>query len=125
VGWKTTPAGSYEMEEQQKVQELQKVAPTLARTPKKGKRMANVLKAVLRPSKIATLAPPKVSKDKVDETKMTVNVELSSDLDKAGPSESLSSKQKSESLPEKLVLPTPEVASLEDIEYIIRHASGK
>ena len=80
--------------------------------------MANVLKAVLRPSKIATLAPPKVSKDKVDETKMTVNVELSSDLDKAGPSES-------ESLPEKLVLPTPEVASLEDIEYIIRHASGK
>jgi hypothetical protein len=45
--------------------------------------MANMLEAVLRPSKMATLAPPKVSKDKVDEP-MVVIVGTSPDLDKAG-----------------------------------------
>jgi hypothetical protein len=34
-------------------------------------------------------------------------------------------RQKSDSLPEKVVLPTPEVASHKDLEYIIHHASGK
>jgi hypothetical protein len=56
---------------------------------------------------------------------MIVNIDMSSYLDKAGPSESISPRQNFDSLPEKVVLPTPEVASLEDLEYIILHASGK
>jgi hypothetical protein len=87
--------------------------------------MANMLEAVLRPSKVATPTPSKVSKDKVDESKMTANVDISSDLDKAGPSEYIPSKQKSESPPEKITRPTPKAASHEDLEYIIRHALGK
>jgi hypothetical protein len=56
---------------------------------------------------------------------MTINVNISSDLDKAGPLESILPKQKFDSLLEKVVLPTPKAASLEDIEYIIHHALGK
>jgi hypothetical protein len=75
------------------VQELSKIASTPAGTPRKFKRMANVLEAVLRPSKVTTLAPMKVSKDKVDEPKMTANVDISSNLDKDGPLESIPSKE--------------------------------
>jgi hypothetical protein len=75
--------------EQSKVQELPKaqmqphITTAPAGNPKKGRRMANMLEAVLGPSKMATLAPPKVSKDKVDEP-MAVIVGTSPDLDKAG-----------------------------------------
>jgi hypothetical protein len=44
-----------------KVQEQSKTTPVLAGTPKKGKTMANVLDAVLRPSKVATPTPSKIS----------------------------------------------------------------
>jgi hypothetical protein len=74
--------------------------------------------------KIASSAPPKVSRDIVDELKMTVNIAISSNLGEAGPS-NISPRQKYDSLPEKVLLPTPEAASLEDFEYIIHHASGK
>jgi hypothetical protein len=87
--------------------------------------MANVLEVVLRPSKVATPAPPKVSKDKADQPKMAAIVDISSDLDKAGPSEPIPSKEKSGSLPKKMAMPSPKMAPLENLEYIIRHASGK
>jgi hypothetical protein len=89
-----------------------------AGTPRKGKRMANALEATLRPLMIVSLAPPKVSRDIVNEPKMTVNVDITSDLGDAGSSES-------DNLPEKVALPTPEAVSLQYLEYIIRHASGK
>jgi hypothetical protein len=85
-------------QEQSKVQELLKaqalsqIAIAPARTPRKGKRMANVLESVLRPSKMATPAPPKVSKDKADEPMASI-VDTSPDLDKAGPSEPTQSKE--------------------------------
>ena len=66
------------------MQELSKIASIPAGTPRKGKRMANILEAFLRPSKIAMPAPPKISKDKVDELKMIVDKTASPDLDKAG-----------------------------------------
>ena len=63
--------------------------------------MANVLEAILRPSKVVTLAPPKVSKDKVDEPKMINIADVSSNLGKVGPSESILSMEVSGSLSEK------------------------
>ena len=50
-----------------KVQEQTKTTPISVGTPKKGKRMANVLDIVLRPSKVATPAPTRISKDKAKE----------------------------------------------------------
>jgi hypothetical protein len=78
--------------------------------------MANVIRAVLRPSKMATPAPSRVSKDKASEP---------SDLDKAGPSEAMLSEEKFESLPERMTTPSFGTASSENIDFIIRHASGK
>jgi hypothetical protein len=64
------------VQEQMGVQEQSKVTSALAETPKKGKRMANVLEAIMRPMKIVSLVPPKVSRDIVDELKMTINVDI-------------------------------------------------
>jgi hypothetical protein len=89
------------MPELPKVQEHPKATFVPTGTLKKGNRMVNVLKVVFRPSKVATPAPPKVSKDKVDEPKMAAIEDISSDLDNAGPSEPIALKDKSESLSEK------------------------
>jgi hypothetical protein len=113
------------MPELLKVQEEPKTTYVSAGTPKKGKRMANVLEVVLRPSKVAMPAPPKVSKDKADEPKVTSIVDISSNLDKVGPLEPIPSKKKSGSLLEKMAMPTPETTPLENLEYIIHHALGK
>jgi hypothetical protein len=87
--------------------------------------MANVLDVVLRPSNIPTPDPIKIFKDKVEELKMTAEEAASPDLGKTRPLKSNPSKQKVESLPERITLPIPEVAPLGDLEYIVRHALGK
>jgi hypothetical protein len=107
------------------VQELSKIASIPAGTPRKGKRVANILEAFFMPSKITMPAPPKVSKDKVDELKMIVDKTASPDLVKAGPLEPTSSEQKFGSLPNKIALPIPEATPLGNLEYIVRHASRK
>jgi hypothetical protein len=56
---------------------------------------------------------------------MTADEAASPNLGNAGPSEFKPSEQKFESLPKKTSLPIPESAPLEDLEYIVRHASGK
>jgi hypothetical protein len=86
--------------------------------------MANVLEAVLRPSKMATPAPPKVCKDKADEP-MAGIVDTSPVLDKAGPSKPTEPKEKSEILPEKVRTPLLEMAPFGNLDFIIRHALGK
>ena len=48
---------------------LSKIATVPAATPRKGRRMASVLDVVLKPSKITTPAPTKISEGKVDELK--------------------------------------------------------
>jgi hypothetical protein len=55
-----------EIQDPPKVQELSKIASVPEGTPRKGKRMANMLEAILRPSKVAMPAPTKNSKDKVE-----------------------------------------------------------
>jgi hypothetical protein len=44
------------------VQELSKIASVPVVTPKKGRRMANILDVVLRPQKMVTLLPQRFSK---------------------------------------------------------------
>ena len=59
-----------------------------AGTPKKGKRMANVLEVVLRPSKMTPSVALKVfviSEDVVEEPKMATNAEISVGLEGADP----------------------------------------
>jgi hypothetical protein len=91
----------------------------------KGKRMANVLDAVLRPLKVETPAPSMVSKEKVEELKKAIAESVAPDFAKAGPSKSRPIEQECENLLEKISLPIPEAASLGDLGYIIHHASGK
>jgi hypothetical protein len=82
----SSSAKGHGVEEQPKVQdppkvpELLKIASILVGTPMKGKGMANVLEAILRPSKIATPSLPKISKDKVAQLKMTADEASSPDL---------------------------------------------
>jgi hypothetical protein len=69
-----------ELPDQSKVQELLKapakpqITTAPARTPKRGRRMANVLETVLRPTKVVTPSATKVSKDKSEELKRLTNV---------------------------------------------------
>jgi hypothetical protein len=104
---------------------LSKVATVLAATPGKGRRMASILDTMLKPSKMATPAPTKVSEDKVEELGEAVAASAAPACAKAGPSETRPIEQVKESLPEKLTLPIPEAASFEDLDFIIHHASGK
>jgi hypothetical protein len=70
-------------------------------------------------------ASPKISKDKVEGLKMTVDGSASPDLGKVGPSESNPWEQNFESLLEKIALPVPKAAPLGKLENIVHHASGK
>jgi hypothetical protein len=96
---------------------LLRTATIPAATPRKGSRMASVLNAILRPSKIATLAHAKMAKYETEELEKFIDVGIA-----PGPSEIRSTEQVKESLPEKLSLPIPEAASTEDLDFIIRHA---
>jgi hypothetical protein len=48
--------------------------------------MANVLKAVLRPAKMASPVTPKISEDVITKLKLTIDIETSLDIDKASSS---------------------------------------
>jgi hypothetical protein len=104
---------------------LSKTTTVPAATPKKGRRTASVLDDVLKPSKMTTPAPTRVSKDKFEELGEDVAASAAPACAKDGPSETRPIKQVKESLPEKLTLPIPEMVSTEDLDFIIRHASGK
>jgi hypothetical protein len=105
--------------------ELSRTASIPAVTPRKGRRMASVLDAVLKPLKMATPTPTRVSKDKVEELEEVVAASAVPDCTKAGPSGTRPTEQINKVLPEKLSLPIPEAAPTEDVDFIIHHASGK
>jgi hypothetical protein len=127
----TTKTESSRMEKQPKLQnppieqELTKIASAPAITPKKGRRMANVLDAVLRPSKVATPAPTKISKHEAEDLEKAIHESIAPHCAEARPSECRLAEQVSENLPEKISLPILEAASLGDLGYIVRHALGK
>jgi hypothetical protein len=54
--------------------------------PSKGKIMANVLKAVLRPTNVASPAAPKITKNVITELKVATSAMISLDIDKASSS---------------------------------------
>jgi hypothetical protein len=114
-----------EIQDPSKVQVLTKILSIPAGTLGKGKIMANVDDAVLRPTKMATPAPSKISKDKAEELEMTIDEAAPPDLGKTGPSKSKPLEQEFESLLKRIALPIPEVAPLGDLKYIVRHASEK
>jgi hypothetical protein len=66
-----------------KVQEQPKVTSAITWTPREGKRMANVLKAVRRPAKMASPITPKVTEDVITKPKVATDVEVSYDVNKA------------------------------------------
>jgi hypothetical protein len=104
---------------------LSRIATVPAVTPRKGRRMASILDAVLGPSKMATPAPTRVSKDKVEELEEVVVASAASDCTKTGPLETMPIEQINDSLPEKLSLLIPKATSTEDLDFIIHHASRK
>jgi hypothetical protein len=69
------------------VQGLSRITSTFITTHKKGRRMASILDAVLRPSKMSTPTPNRISKDKAGELEKTINVSVVPDCTKAKPSE--------------------------------------
>jgi hypothetical protein len=105
----------WKIEEQPKMQDQPQMVSAPAGTPRKGKRMANVLEAVLRPTKMAPSTTPK----------MAIDVEITPSLDVADPSGSVPTKLTSDNPLGKEALPIAEVTPIEDLEYIVRHASGK
>jgi hypothetical protein len=104
---------------------LSKLASALAATPRNGRRMANVLDAVLKSSKVPSPVSTKASKDKVEELGEVAAVSASPTCVEAGPSGTKLVEQAKEGLPEKLTSPIPEASSQADLGYIVRHASGK
>jgi hypothetical protein len=67
------------------VQELSRIASTSVATLKKGRRMANILDAILRPSKMATSATVRIFKDKARELEKAIDVSTAPDCAKARP----------------------------------------
>jgi hypothetical protein len=87
--------------------------------------MANVLDDVLRPSKMATPAPTRISKVKAEELEKAIYLSIAPDCAKARPSKSRPTEQVNERLSEKVSLPIPKAVSPRGLEFIICHASGK
>jgi hypothetical protein len=70
-------------------------------------------------------ATSKISEDTIHEPKMAINVEIAPGLCVSGPSGSVSAKIMPDSLSGKENLPRTETPLVEDLEYIVRYASGK
>jgi hypothetical protein len=111
---------------------MPKAQKGLAATPKR-KRMASVLD-VLETVKASSFTPGKIAK--ASKVQIEAKTTMSQTSAEAGPSEPTKEKpleieEKAaeeeaieQNLPEKAVTPTPEVPP-EDLNYVIRHASGK
>jgi hypothetical protein len=87
--------------------------------------MASVLDDVLKPSKMDTSAPTRVSEDIIKELEEAVAASAILDCTMDRPSETRPIEQVKESLPGNLTPPIPEATLTEDLDFIIRHASGK
>jgi hypothetical protein len=96
--------------------------PATTRTPRK-RRMASVLEVVLESVKTP---PPstKASCSKTEDVLEMITASTSAHA-KAGPSEVVPKNLVEESLPENPSMPTPEAPSSSDLNFIVRHASGK
>jgi hypothetical protein len=97
--------------------------PSVTGTPRK-RRMASVLEAVLESARTPPSSSPKASGSKIKEAPNISTASASAHAE-AGSSEILPEKPTKESLPDEPSAPAPEAPSQGDLDYIIRHASGK
>jgi hypothetical protein len=97
--------------------------PATTGTPRK-RRMASVLEAVLEYVK---MLPPSSAEAFGSKTKDVLEMITTSTSahDEARPSEVVPENLTKESLPEKPSTPAPKASSQDDLDYIVRHASGK
>jgi hypothetical protein len=122
---------SSKIEQQSKLQSplammgLSKSATAPVVTPRKGRRTASVLDAVLKSSKVLIPVSTKACHDKVEELGEAAVESTSPTFVEAGPSRINPAEQVKEGLPEKLTTPIPDASSREDFGYIVRHASWK
>jgi hypothetical protein len=96
--------------------------PTTTGTPRK--RMASVMEAVLESVKTSPPSSAESSGSKTEDVSEMITASASAHVE-AGPSETAPENLVKESLPEKPSAPTPKAPSRSDLNFIIRHASGK
>jgi hypothetical protein len=103
---------------------LPKLTTAATMTPKK-RRMASVLDAILKSTKIPTPASTEAPKDKAEDVREVSTASASPTHTEAQTLGAKPTKLVKEGLHEKPTLPAPEAPSQVDLEYIVRHASGK
>jgi hypothetical protein len=106
------------------VAELPKLSTTTRTTPRK-RRMASVLDVVLESMQSPTFAFVEASGKKTGDARKVVIASATSAHAETGPSGAAPVRLMEESLSEKSTSPTPESPPQGDLEYIIRHSSGK
>jgi hypothetical protein len=99
--------------------DLPKMQKIPATTPKR-RRMASVLDAVIETTKALSPAPKKIAEAMKVEAKAEAGPSAPNETKPAAPEE----KTARQIAPEKIEAPAPE-APIENVDYIIRHASGK
>jgi hypothetical protein len=104
--------------------EMPKPSTTATTTPRK-RRMASVLDDVMEFLETTTPASAEASSEKIKDTREVVTASTASIHAEARPSGARPAKLIEESLPEKPTSPVPEAPLQGDLEYIVRHASGK
>jgi hypothetical protein len=103
---------------------LPKLTTAATMTPRK-RRMASVLDAVLKSTKMSAPVTTEASDDKIEDVMEMVAASASSIHVEAGPFGATPVELVKESLPEKPTSPAPEEPSHGDLDYIVWHASGK
>jgi hypothetical protein len=103
---------------------LPKLSTTTTATPRK-RRMASVLDAVLEYVKTPPPTSVEASGRKIEDAREMVTASTSSGHAEAGPSEVVPEKLVEESLLEKPTTSALEAPPQSDLNFVVRHASGK
>jgi hypothetical protein len=103
---------------------LPKLTTAATMTPKK-RRMASVLDAILKSTKITTPASTKAPEDKAEDLREVPTASASPTHIEAKTLGAKPTELVKEGLHEKPTLPAPEALSQVHLEYIVRHTSGK
>jgi hypothetical protein len=117
--------------EEPELRKSMEVSKLLAVTPKR-RRMASVLDAVMESTRVPTPASievPSMSEKNIKETAEAITTCVEGEVGpsipaETGPVETIGKDLEKEGAPKKVKSPTPE-ASTEELDFIIRHASGK
>jgi hypothetical protein len=89
------------------------------------RRMASILDDVLESMKVPTPASAKASGKKSEDAREAITTSTTNIFAEAGPSKATPIGLVEESVPKKSTSPAPEAPPHGDLEYIVRHASGK